>query len=100
MGGREDTWEVAENWARFVELVRTTFRDRDLAEEATWKAVVLIPKGKKDYRGIGLVEVMWKVVAAIINLSFTSSITYHDALHGFRAVRGTGTATLEAKLLQ
>ena len=26
--------------------------------------------------------------------------TFHDALHGFRAGCGTGTATLEAKLLQ
>ena len=39
-------------------------------------------------------------MAAIINRRFTSSITYHDALHGFRAGRGTGTATLEAKLLK
>ena len=85
---------------RVVELVQTDFRDRDLAKEATWQAVVLIHKGKKDYRGIGLVEVMWKVVAAIINRRFTSSITYHDAFHGFRAGRGTGTATLEANLLQ
>ena len=45
-------------------------------------------------------EVMWKVVAAILNRRFTASITYHDFLHGFRAGRGTGTATLEAKLLQ
>ena len=66
----------------------------------TWQAVVLIPKGKKDYRGIGLVEVVWKVVAAILNRRFASSITYHDALHGFRAGRSTGIATLEAKLLQ
>ena len=69
-------------------------------EEATWQAVVLIPKGKKDCRGIGLVEVMWKVVADILNRRFTASITYHDFLHGFREGRGTGTATLEAKLLQ
>ena len=89
-----------ENWARFVELVQTAFWDGDLAEEATWKAVVLIPKGKGDYQGIGLVEVMWKVVAVILNLRFTSSITFYDVLHGFRAGRGTGTATLEAKLLQ
>ena len=61
-----------------MELVQTVFRDGDLAEEATWQAVVLIPKGKKDYRGIGLVEVMWKVVAAILNHRFTASITYHD----------------------
>ena len=71
-----------------------------MAEETTWQAVVLIPKEEKDYKGIGLVEVMWKVVAVILNRRFTSSITYHNALHGFRAGRGTGTATLEAKLLQ
>ena len=71
-----------------------------MAQEATWQAVVLIPKGKKDYQGIGLVEVMWKVVAAIINRRFTPSITYHYALHGLRAGLGTGTTTLEAKLLQ
>ena len=83
-----------------MDLVQTAFRDGDLAEEATWQAVVLIPKWKKDYRGIGLVEAMWKVVALIINRRFTASITYHNVLHGFRAGRGTGTATLEAKMLQ
>ena len=45
-------------------------------------------------------EVMWKVVAVILNCRFISSITYHDALHGFWAGRGTRTATLEAKLIQ
>ena len=89
-----------ENWARVMELVQTAFWEGELAEEATWQAVVLIPKGKGDYRGIGLVEVMWKVVAVILNCRFTSSITFNDVLHGFRAGRGTGTATLEAKLLQ
>ena len=83
-----------------VELVQTAFREGELAEESTWQAVVLIPKGEKDYRGIGLVEVMWKVVAVILNCRFTSSITYHDALHGFRAGLGTGTANLEDKLIQ
>ena len=83
-----------------MDLVQTAFREGDLAEEVTWQAVVLIPKGKKDYRVIVLVEVMWKVVAAILNRRFTAFITYHDFLHGFRAGRGTGTATLEAKLLQ
>ena len=40
------------------------------------------------------------VVAAILHRRLTTDITYHDFLHGFRAGRGTGTATLEAKLLQ
>ena len=54
----------------------------------------MIPKGKKDYRGIGLVEVMWKVVAENLNRGLTASITFHDFFHGFWAGRGTGTATL------
>ena len=99
-GGQEDTQEVVENWARVVEIIQTAFRDGDLAEEATWQVVVLITKKKKDYRGIGLVEVMWKVVAAILKRRFTDSITYHNVLHGFWASSGTDTATLEAKLLQ
>ena len=45
-------------------------------------------------------EVIWKVVAEILHRRLTTSITYHDFLHGFRAGRGTGTATLEANLLQ
>ena len=45
-------------------------------------------------------EVMWKVVAEILNLRLTAFIAFRDFLHVFRAVRGTGTATLKAKLLQ
>ena len=47
-GCREDTREEAGNWAKVVELVQTDFRDGDLAEKATWQAVVLIPKGKRN----------------------------------------------------
>ena len=36
----------AANWAMLVELVQTAFQEGKLADEATWKAVVLIPKGK------------------------------------------------------
>ena len=43
---------------------------------------------------------MWKVVAAILNRRLTASITFHNFLHGFRTCHGTGTTTLEAKLLQ
>ena len=64
---QKGTESESENWTRVVDLVQSVFREGNLAEEATWQAVVLIPKGKKDYRGIGLVEVLWKVVAAILN---------------------------------
>ena len=56
-GEREGQTEAEGHWGRVVELIQTAFRDGELAEEATWQAVVLTPKGKGDYRGIGLVEV-------------------------------------------
>ena len=45
-------------------------------------------------------EVMWKSVEAILNLRLIASITFYNLLHRFWAGRGTGTATLEDKLLQ
>ena len=82
-----------------LELIQAEFREGRFAEENTCQAVVLMPKGERDYRGIGLVDGMWKVVVAILNFRITASITYHNFLHGFRECRGTGTATLEVKLL-
>ena len=61
--------------------------------------MILIPKGEKDYRGIGLVKMTCKVVAAILNPRLSTSITFHDFLHGFLAGSGTGSATLEVKIL-
>ena len=90
----------ADNWTMVVDLVQSEFREEKLAEEAMWQAVVLFPRGKTDYRGIGLMKVMWKVVEVILNSWLTASITFHDFLHGFWESRGTGTATLKAKLIQ
>ena len=75
--------------------------DGILAKESIWQTVVLIPKGKSgDFRGIGLVEVLWKTMSSLLNRRLTAAITFHDVLHGFRAGCGMGTASLEAKLLQ
>ena len=97
---KEEGGPAEPHWENLVELIQTAFPEGELAKEATWQAVVIIQKGKQEYRGIGLVEVMWKVVTDISNLRLTASIAHHDFLHGFRAGRSTGTATLKAKLLQ
>ena len=56
--------------------------------------------GGTNFRGIGLVEVLWKAISGIINCWISSSIQFHDTLHGFRAEIVTGITTLDAKLLQ
>ena len=87
-------------WGKVVEMTQTEFREGKLAEEAAWQTVVMIPKGKGEFRGIGLLEVKWKIVAVILHCRLTTGLQLHDALHRFREGRDTGTATLEAKLLQ
>ena len=49
---------------------------------------------------IRLVEVIWKLLTIILHRRLTTGIKLHDVLHRLREGRGTGTATLEAKLLQ
>ena len=52
------------------------------------------------YGEIGLVEVVWNVCAVVVDFRIKMSVTLHGELHGFRAVRGTSTATLEETLAQ
>ena len=52
-GEWEGQTEAEGHWGRVVETIQTAFRDGELVEEVTWQAVVLILKGKGDYRGIG-----------------------------------------------
>ena len=89
------------NWEKVVSIIQADFRGVKLVESCAWKTVVIIHKGGGTYfRGIGLVEVLWKSISGIINCRISSSIQFHDDLHGFCAGIGTGTTTLKAKLLQ
>ena len=88
------------NWSRIVNLIQTCFWDRNIPTQLLWSTVVLLPKGNGDYRGIGLLEMNWKVIEFINNRRMASKVNFRDALHGIRAWRGTGTACIEAKVLQ
>ena len=59
---------------------------------------MIITKGIGDYRGIGLVEVIWEVCVSIMNNRLQAGIALHDVLYVFGQGRGTGRATMEAKL--
>ena len=65
-----------------------------------WHTAVLIPKWNGDFQGIRLVEVLWKTVMGILNRCLVAAIQFHNNLHGFCTVRGTGTTSLESNMLQ
>ncbi len=70
-----------------------------IPRQLLWSIVVLIPKGGGHYRGIGLLEPIWKCIERVIDHRL-DSIELHDSLHGCCNKRGTGTAIIEAKLAQ
>jgi hypothetical protein len=85
-------------WDQTCTLIQKIFENGDIPEEMTWTILVLIPKSSGGTRGIGLLEIFWKVCSSIINNRLQQSVEFHEALHGFREYRGTGTASLDAKL--
>ena len=87
-------------WMKVVAIVKASFCNETLANKSTWHMVVLIPKGYgRDFRGIGLVEVLWKTLTGLLNFHFTSEIQFRDILRGFWSIRGMGTSSLKSKLL-
>ena len=89
---------VTYRWQMLVPLIQTTFKGGAVPEVAAWATMVLLPKGRGEYRGIDLVEVVWKVCATVVNYRLKRTVTLHGVLHGLRAGRGTRTATLEANM--
>ena len=92
-------WLVAEQveenpnpsrWNIVVDIIQPAFSTGELAMYCMWSTVVLID----------LVELLWKVINIIIDQHLEYSIELHNIPHGFRAQIGTGTTTLEDKLLQ
>ena len=81
------------------DIVQTAFGEGRLIEEAKCQVMFLIPKGVGNYYGIILVEAVWKLVTVVLNIRLTVFIAFHNILHGFMAVRGTGTASFEYKQL-
>ena len=90
---------AGDNWRKFVLLVQAIWDHGEIPPQLLWVIIILIPKGGGDYRGIGLLEPMWKVCERVMDLRL-NAFDLHDSLHGCRNKRGTGTAGIEAKLAQ
>lgn len=81
-----------------MELIRAAYGG-DIPQALNLAILVLIPKpNTKEYRGIGLLEVIWKLLSSIVDGRLKETVEFDDAIHGFRSKRGTGTAILTHKL--
>jgi len=87
-------------WDTLVQLIQHIWSTGQLPTELTWSIQVLLPKPIGGARGIGLLEVAWKLMEAIIDTRVKEVIEFHDCLHGFCSGRGTNAAIVEAKLIQ
>ena len=97
--GTEGLEEAGDTWRLLVRLIQHIWDTGEIPSRMLLTIIVLIPKGNSgDFRGIGLLEVVWKVVEKIINARLKCN-PLHDALHGFRLGRGCSTAIMEVKLL-
>jgi hypothetical protein len=61
--GEEDAGDL---WRLFVSLIQATWDSGTVPTQMSWVVIVLLPKGGGDYRDIGLLDPMWKVIKKIM----------------------------------
>ena len=80
-------------------MVQDCFDGKPLLQEFSYEILCLIPKlehGK--YRGIILLEVIYKVISMIIHICIEDKIQFHLGFHSVCHKCGMGMCILEAKL--
>ena len=83
LAATRDKEPETKTWNKLVGVIQVAFQKGYIPEALMWKTMVLIPKGGREYRGIGLVETIWKVCASILNSKLQSSVVLHEVLYGF-----------------
>ena len=94
--------EGSKHFDSLVELCNIVFTTGEVPQAMREGILVLIPKAgasavKSEYRGITLLESVYKVISSCLNRRAMQRIQFHDSIHGFRPGRGCQTALVEAK---
>jgi hypothetical protein len=87
------------HWRLFVSLIQAVWERGTVPTQMSWMIIVLLPKRGGAYRGICLLNPMWKVMEKIM-VARLSVIELHDCLHSKLLRQGMGTAIMEVKLNQ
>jgi hypothetical protein len=83
--------QLIEIWNKIAEIVKITFREGNIPIPFSYRVLVLIPKQDQSFRGIALLETIYKLISMIIHQQLLSTIKLHNAVHSFRTKRGRGT---------
>ena len=83
-----------------MDILQTVLRYGRLLKDCVWQTGILIPKGNKEFIGIGLVEVLLKEFTGGINRWIRTLVQLHDVVNVFRAGWEMGNASLEANMIQ
>ena len=82
-GGEPDE-DAAHNWHSIVELIKRCWEDGDIPDAFKLGILVIILKDDKGgTRGIGLLEVIHKLISQIINIRMSNTIVFCESVHGF-----------------
>jgi hypothetical protein len=84
---------AGKSWREFAKICTSVWATGTIPQQMCWVVTVLIPKGGGEYRGISLLEPIWKVMERVMDLRL-EKIKLHDSLHGCLAGRGTGTGII------
>ncbi len=57
---------LGDRWRSFVALLQAIWTTGTVPTQMTWMIVVLLPKGGDDFRGIGILNPIWKVVEKVM----------------------------------
>jgi hypothetical protein len=85
-------------WNKMVEFVQHAFEMGELPTELPRSVLVLIPKDSGGCRGIGLLEICWKVISKIMDFRMKQGIGFDDLINGFRAERGASMLIPQVRL--
>ena len=92
--------EADDTWPMPIRLVHHIWDTGKIPQRMLLAIIVLTPKGiSGNFRGIGLLEVIWKVIERIIDARL-KCVPLYDALHGFWPGRSCGPGIMEVKLAQ
>ena len=70
---------AGDKWRALLQLVQAMWDEGKIPPQLGWVITVFIPKGGGDYRGIGLLEPIWKVIEERVMDHWLEPIALHDA---------------------